>query len=67
MKKITREESTYCFGLERLDGLDVSADVVRDGFKFAHNLLRFVDDGLVLQDRAVVGEVYGRRLGIQLA
>lgn len=56
--------STYCFGLERLDGLDVCADVVRDGFKSGQDLLRFVDDGLVLQNGAVVREVYGRRLGI---
>jgi hypothetical protein len=38
----TREEEqdgggrrTYCFGLKRLDSLDMSADVVRDRFKFA--------------------------------
>ena len=33
----TREEQerTYSFGLERLDGLDMRADVVRNWFKFA--------------------------------
>jgi hypothetical protein len=45
---------THGFGFERLDGLDVRADVVRDGLKVAQDLLRFVDDGFVLQNGAVV-------------
>jgi len=40
------------------------ADVVRDGFKFAQDLLHFIDDAFILQDRTVVRQVYGRRLGI---
>ena len=40
------------------------ADVVCDGFKVTQDLLRFIDDGLVLQNGAVVREVYGRWLGI---
>ena len=45
---------THGCGFERLDGLDVRADVVRDGLKVAQDLLRFVDDGFVLQNGAVV-------------
>ena len=59
--------ATHRLGLERLDGLDVHAGVVRDGFKVAQDLLRLVDDGLVLQDGAVVRKVDGRRLRFELA
>jgi hypothetical protein len=43
------------------------ANVVRDRFKITQDLLHFVDDGFVLQDGAVMRQVYGRRLGIQVA
>jgi hypothetical protein len=35
-------KKTYRFGLESLDGLHMGADVVRDGFKFTQELLRFI-------------------------
>jgi hypothetical protein len=57
-------EKTYCFGLKGLDGLHVRADVVRDRFEFAQDLLRFIHNAFILYDRAVVRQVYGRRLGI---
>ena len=42
-------------------------DVVRDGLEVTQGLLHLVDDGLVLQDGAVVRQVDGRRLGVELA
>ena len=47
--------NTHRLGLERLDGFNVRADVVCDGLEVAQGLLCLVDDGLVLQDGAVVG------------
>ena len=41
-------KKTYSFGLKSLDGLHVRADVVRDGFKFAQDLLRFIHDAFIL-------------------
>jgi hypothetical protein len=41
-------EKTYCFGLKSLDGLHVRTDVVRDGFKFAQDLLHFIHNGFIL-------------------
>jgi len=48
--------------LEGLNRLDLSGEVVRRGLEGLEVLLDLVDDGLVLQDRAVVREVDGRRL-----
>ena len=44
-------------GLERLNGLDLSVDVVRRGLERLEVALDLVDDGLVLQHLAVVREV----------
>jgi hypothetical protein len=41
-------EKTYCFSLKSLDGLHVRADVVRDGFKFAQDLLHFIHNAFIL-------------------
>jgi hypothetical protein len=41
-------------GLERLDGFDVRTYVVRDGLEVTQGLLSLVNDGLVLQDGAVM-------------
>ena len=48
---------TYSFSLERLDGLDMFANVVGDRLESFQYLLSVVDDGLVLQDISVVCEV----------
>lgn len=45
--------------LEGLDGLDLAGDVVGGGLEGLEALLDLVDDGLVLEDGAVVGEVDG--------
>jgi len=42
------EKDAHGFGLERLDGFDVRADVVRDWLEVAQDLLGFVDDRFVL-------------------
>lgn len=43
------------------------ANIIRDGLEVTQNLLRLVDDGLVLQDGAVMRQVDRCRLGIELA
>ncbi len=58
---------SHRLGLERLDGFDVCTDVVRDGLEVTQDLLRLVDDRLVLQNGAVMRQVDGRRLGVELA
>lgn len=45
--------------LEGLDSLDLAGDVVGGGLEGLEALLDLVDDGLVLEDGAVVGEVDG--------
>lgn len=45
--------------LEGLNGLDLAVDVVLLDLEAVELLLNVIDDGLVLQDRAVVGEVDG--------
>ena len=42
-------------------------DVVCHGLEITQDLLRLIDDGLVLQHGAVVREVDGRRSGVELA
>ena len=49
-------------GLESLNGLDLPSYVVRLGLECVELLLNVVDDGLVLEDTAVIGEVNGLRL-----
>lgn len=44
-------------GLELVDGLELLGDVLLDGLEGLEAGLNLVDDGLVLQDGAVVGEV----------
>src|SRR6266702_8502492 len=58
---------SHRLGLERLDGFDVCTDVVRDGLEVTQDLLRLVDDRLVLQNGTVMRQVDGRRLGVELA
>ena len=58
---------THGLGLERLNSLDLRAHVVRDGLEVAEDLLGLVDDSLVTENRTVVLEVDGRRLGSELA
>jgi hypothetical protein len=41
-------EKTYCFDLKSLDGLHMRADIIRDGFKFAQDLLRFIHNAFIL-------------------
>jgi hypothetical protein len=48
--------------LEGLNGLDLSAHIVRLGLESVELFLDVVDDGLVLEDAAVVLEVDGLRL-----
>jgi hypothetical protein len=38
----------HCFGLKRLYRPHVRADVVRDGFKFAQDLLHFIHNAFIL-------------------
>lgn len=45
--------------LEGLNGLDLAGDIVGDWLEALEVLLYRIDNGLVLQDRAVVGEVDG--------
>lgn len=49
-------------GLEGVNGLDLSADVVGGGLESVESLLDLVDDGLVLQEGSVGGEVNRRGL-----
>jgi len=53
-------------GLERLDGLDLARDVVFLWLERGKLALDFVDDGRVLERRAVLGEVDGLGLLLQL-
>jgi hypothetical protein len=46
-------------GLESVDGLQLAADIVGSGLEGLEVVLDLVDDGLVLEDTAVVGEVDG--------
>lgn len=46
-------------GLEGLNGLELSGHVIGDGLEGAEPLLDLVDDGLVLEDGSVGGEVDG--------
>ena len=61
-----RRHATYRLGLERLNSLDLRAHVVRDGLELVEELLRLVHDRLVLEHRAVVREVDGGRLSVEL-
>lgn len=46
-------------GLEGVNGLQLAADIVGNGLEGLEVVLELVDDGLVLQDAAVVAEVNG--------
>lgn len=58
-----KSDAAYSFGLECLDGLHMRIHIIGDRLEFLQNLLCFVHDGLVFQDRAIVGEVDGSGLG----
>lgn len=49
-------------GLEGIDGLQLAVDIVGGGLEVLEVVLDLVDDGLVLEDVPVVGEVNGLRL-----
>jgi hypothetical protein len=51
--------------LEGLDGLELAVQVVGGGLEGVETLLDLVNDGSVLEDRAVVGKVDGGRLLLQ--
>ena len=53
-------------GLESVNGLDLAVDVVLLGLESVEMLLNVVDDGRVLEDTAVVGEVDGLLLLLKL-
>lgn len=53
-------------GLEGVNGLQLSADIVADGSEGLESLLDLVDDGLVLEDGSVLGEVDGGGLLAEL-
>ena len=55
----------HSLGLKGLDGLDLSVHIVRLGLERAEALLDLVDDGRVLEYRAVVSEVDLLRLLLQ--
>lgn len=46
-------------GLEGIDGLQLAADIVRSRLEALEVVLDLVNDGLVLEDAAVVGKVDG--------
>lgn len=46
-------------GLESIDGLQLAADIVGGGLEALEVVLDLVNDGLVLEDAAVVGKVDG--------
>lgn len=48
--------------LEALNSLDLPVHIVRLGLESLELLLDVIDDGLVLEDRSVVGEVHALRL-----
>lgn len=52
----------HSLGLERFNGLDLPSHIVRLGLEGIELLLDVVNDGLVLEDAAVVGEIDGLRL-----
>lgn len=57
-------------GLEGIDGLQLARDIVGDGLEGSESLLDLLDDGLVLEDGSVGGEVDGGGLlgkGLELA
>ena len=58
--------NTHGLRLKRLDRLDVLANVVRHRLEVAEDFLSLVYDSLVLQDRAVVCDIDGGGLGLQL-
>lgn len=49
-------------GLEGINGLQLAGNIVGGGLEVLELVLDLVDDGLVLQDAAVTGEVDGLRL-----
>ena len=57
---------TYSLGLEGLNSLHVSRNVVGDGLEVPQELLSLVNDSLVLEYRTVVRKVDGGRLGVEL-
>lgn len=58
---------THRLGLEGLDGLDVSANIVCHGLVLLQDFFCLIDDGLVLQHGAVVREVDGGGLSLKLS
>lgn len=65
-RRFRNGENTNGLGFERFDGLDVGADVVCHRLERLENALGLVDDSLVLNQRAILGDVDGGGLGGQL-
>ena len=57
----------YSLVLDSLDGLDLGLDVVGGGLEGLEGLLDLVNDGLVLEDLAVVGKVDGGLLLLKIS
>lgn len=48
---------TYSLGLESLNGLNLLIHVISDRLEVTEELLGFINDSLVFEDRSIVGEV----------
>lgn len=60
------KHNTYSLSLEGLDRLEGGADVVGGGLEVVQELLSLIDNGLVLQYRAVASEVNGGGLASEV-
>lgn len=60
------EGDTYSLGLEGVNSLELSLDIVGDGLEVVKNLLGLVDNVLVLENALVVGKVDGGGLLLEL-
>jgi len=58
---------TYSLGLDSLDGLDLGLDIVGGGLEGGESLLDLINDGLVLEDLAVVSEINGSLLLLEIS
>lgn len=66
-KHINGKMTTYSLGLELVDGLKLGIEVVGDSLEALDGLLGLVNDGLVLEDATVMGEINGGGLGLELS
>jgi hypothetical protein len=59
---VRSQEITHCLDLECFDSLYMRIHIIRHRLEFFQQFLRFVDDGFILHDRAVVRNVDSRGL-----